>query len=234
MTKEKEFTKRAEGAQETRQVKFTVSVEDCTMFEQNTLTNEMTPDDSSVSVSVCTASEQNNFMDEMTPVNTAVSVADSKMSELNTLADSMLPVGGAVPVADCTMSEQNTLTDEMPHADTGVSVANCITSGQEILADMPPPATTDVLLTSCSLITLVGDMSRVVSSSNRSAKQTANIINEAQCMYSSSNSEVVSVDDSDYIPSDHSFVSDSDACSTGLLKFHCCRTPQIWGLEHQA
>ena len=58
-------------------------------------------------------------------------------------------------------------------------------------------------------------MSRVVSSSNRSAKQTANIINEAQCMYSSSNSEVVSVDDSDYIPSDRSFVSDSDACSTG-------------------
>ena len=32
---------------------------------------------------------------------------------------------------------------------------------------------------------------------------------------SSSNSEVVSVDDSDYIPSDCSFISDSDACSTG-------------------
>ena len=103
----------------------------------------------------------------------------------------------------------------MTHADTGVSIANCITSGQEILADNPPPATNDVLLTACGLITLVCDMSRVVSSSNRSAKQTANIINEAQCMYSSSNSEVVSVDDSDYITSDCSFVSDSDACSTG-------------------
>ena len=34
-------------------------------------------------------------------------------------------------------------------------------------------------------------------------------------MYSSSNSEVVSVDDSDYIQSDRSFVSDSDSCSTG-------------------
>ena len=93
------------------------------------------------------------------------------------------------------------------YADTSVSVTNCITSGQEILADNPPPATTDVLLTSWGLITLVGDMSRVVSSSNRSrpTKQTANIINEAQCMYSSSNSEVESVDDSDYIPSDCSF-----------------------------
>ena len=103
----------------------------------------------------------------------------------------------------------------MTHADTGVSVANCIRSEQGSLADNPPPATNDVLLTACGLITLVGDMSRVVSSSSRSAKQTANIINEAQCMYSSSNSEVVSVDDSDYIPSDCSFVCDSDACSTG-------------------
>ena len=114
-------------------------------------------------------------------------------------------------IAQC----QNTLTDEMTHADTGVPVANCITSGQEILADNRPPATNDVLLTACGIITLVGDMSRVVSSSNRRVKQTANIINEAQCMYSSSNSEVVYVDDSDYIPSDCSFVSDSDACSTG-------------------
>ena len=92
----------------------------------------------------------------------------------------MAPVNTAVSVADCTMSDQNTLTDEMTHADTGVSVANYITSGQEILADNPPPATNDVLLTACGLITLVGDMARVVSSFNRSAKQTANIINEAQ------------------------------------------------------
>ena len=81
------------------------------------------------------------------------------------------------------------------------------------MADNPPPATNDELLTACGLITLVGDMSRVVSSSNRRAKQTANIINGAQSMYSSSNSEVVSAYDSDYIPSDCSFVIDSDACS---------------------
>ena len=168
-----------------------VSVADCTVSEQNTLTDEMTPDDSAVSVAVCTASEQNNFTDEMARVNTAVSVAD------------------------CTMSEQNTLTDEITHADTGVSVANCMTSGQGILADNPPPATTDALLTACGQITLVGDMPRVVSSPNRSAKQTANIINEAHCMYSSSHSKVESVDDSDYIPSDCSFVRDSHACSTG-------------------
>ena len=192
-----------------------VCVADCTMSEQSTLTDEMTPDDSAVSVSVCTAYEQNNFPDEMAPANTAWSVSNCKMSEQNTLADGMLPVDSAVPVADCTLSDQNTLSDEMTHADTGVSVANCIRSEQGSLADNPPPATNDVLLTACGLITLVGDMSRVVSSSSRSAKQTANIINEAQCMYSSSNSEVVSVDDSDYIPSDCSFVCDSDACSTG-------------------
>ena len=158
-------------------------------------------------------SEQNILSGEMTHADTAVSTTGCATSEQKTLVDDLTRSDTAVSVADCTMSEQNSLSGEMAHADTGVSVANCITSGQEVLADNPPPATNDILLTACGIITLVGDMSRVVSSSNRSAKQTANIINGAQCMYSSSNSEVVSAYESDYIPSDCSFVIYSDACS---------------------
>ena len=129
------------------------------------------------------------------------------------LADQQTPAVMGISSADCILSERRTLADDTTHVDTAVSTT--ITSGQEILADNPPPATNVVLLTACGLITLVGDMSHVVSSSNRSAKQTANITNEAPCMYSSSNADVVSLDDSDYIPSDCSFVSDSDSCSIG-------------------
>ena len=189
------------------------------IFTDGALADEQTPADTGILSADCIPSERRTLADDTTHVHTAVSTTGCATSEQNTMVDDLTRSDTAVSVADCTMSEQSTLTDDMSDqntlSDTGVSVANCIRSEQGSLADNPPPATNDVLLTACGLITLVGDMSHVVSSSSCSAKQTANTINEAQCMYSSSNSEVVSVDDSDYIPSDCSFVSDSDACSTG-------------------
>ena len=181
----------------TTHVDTAVSTTGCATCEQKTLVDDLTRSNTAVSVADCTMCEQNILSGEMTHADTAVSTTGCATSEQKTLVDDLTRPDTTVSVADCTMSVQNILSGEMTHADTGVSVANCIT---EILGDNPPPATNDVLLTACGLITLVGDMSRVVSSSNRSAKQTANIINGAQCMYSSSNSEVVSAYDSDYIP----------------------------------
>ena len=50
-------------------------------------------------------------------------------------------------------------------------------------------------------------------------------------MYSSSNSEVVSAYDSDYIPSDCSFVIDSDACSIDRYVAEHHRYG-VWNIEH--